>query len=103
MSNFVLVLGGSGTGKSTSIKTLNPKETVIFNVLNKRLPFKGSSSAYNMQNKNIFPIKDWSTICSYLDNIDKGAPQIKNIIIDDACYIMREEFFDRSKERGFDK
>ena len=28
MSNLVIVLGKSGTGKSTSVKSLNPKETV---------------------------------------------------------------------------
>lgn len=35
-----MILGKSGSGKSTSIKTLDPKETVVFNVLKKRLPLK---------------------------------------------------------------
>ena len=103
MSNFVIILGESGSGKSTSLKSLNPKETCIFNVLGKRLPFKGSNSMYNAENKNLFKISDWSTVKSYLESIDKSAPHIKNIVIDDAIYIMRTEFFNRSKERGFDK
>lgn len=103
MSNFVLVLGKSGTGKSTSIKSLNPKETVVINVLGKRLPFKGSAGMYNPENKNLFKVKDWNSICNLLTSIDEKAHHVKNVIIDDACYIMREEFFDRSKERGFDK
>ena len=48
MANNCIILGRSGTGKSTSIKNLNPKETVIFNVLKKRLPFKGSNALYNV-------------------------------------------------------
>ena len=51
MANAVIILGKSGTGKSSSIKTLNPKDTIILNVLGKKLPFKGSSSLYNKDNK----------------------------------------------------
>lgn len=54
MSNFAIILGDTGCGKSTSIKSLNPNETVIINVLGKRLPFKGSNSMYNAENKNLF-------------------------------------------------
>lgn len=103
MSNFVIILGESGSGKSTSLKSLNPKETCIFNILGKRLPFKGSSSSYNTENKNLFNLSDWMTVKSYLESINKNALNIKNIVIDDAIYIMRTEFFNRSKERGFDK
>jgi len=103
MSNFAIILGDTGCGKSTSIKSLSPKETIIFNVLGKRLPFKGSAAAYNEENKNLCKISDYQTLLQWLDNVDKGAPHIKNIVIDDAIYIMRTEFFDRSKERGFDK
>ena len=49
MANAVILLGKSGTGKSSSIKGLDPKETVILNVLGKKLPFKGSSSLYNKE------------------------------------------------------
>ena len=100
MSNLVLILGESGSGKSTSIKTLNPEETVIFNILGKRLPFKGSASLYNESNKNLFKIEDWQTVVNYLNSISTSVPKIKNIVIDDAIYIMRTEFFNRSKERG---
>lgn len=103
MSNLVLVMGESGTGKSTSIKSLDPKETAIFNILGKRLPFKGSAALYNAENKNLFKIEDWQTIVNYLNSISNSAPHIKNIVIDDAIYIMRTEFFNRSKEGGFNK
>ena len=33
MAKAVILLGESGTGKSSSIKGLNPKESVVLNVL----------------------------------------------------------------------
>ena len=103
MANIVLIMGASGTGKSTSIKTLDPKETVVFNVLRKRLPFKGSKASYNTENKNIFNIDSYDTIISYLQSIDKNATHVKNIIIDDITYVMRKEYFKTAKQTGFNK
>lgn len=54
MANNTIILGQSGTGKSTSIKGLEPKETIVINILGKRLPFKGSGKLYNKENKNLF-------------------------------------------------
>lgn len=98
-----MVLGKTGTGKSTSIKTLNPKETVIINVLRKRLPFKGSAALYNSDNKNLFNVDDHSQIISLLQAIDIKAPNVKHIIIDDMIYVMRKEYFKRAKESGYGK
>ena len=53
MSNLVIVLGASGAGKSTSIKTLKPQETVVLNVLGKDLPFKGSRANYTREKLNL--------------------------------------------------
>lgn len=103
MANVCLIMGKSGSGKSTSIKTLNPKETIIFNVLKKKLPFKGSSKLYNVENKNLFNLDDYSQIVSYLQSIDKGATYVKNIVIDDSTYIMRKEYFKTAKQTGFNK
>jgi hypothetical protein len=96
-------MGKSGTGKSTSIKTLDPKETVIFNILRKRLPFKGSKSVYNEQNKNLFLLDDYAQIVNFLTAIDKKATHVKNVVIDDATYIMRKEYFKTAKLTGYGK
>ena len=103
MANVVMLLGKSGTGKSTSIKTLNPKETVVLNILGKRLPFKGSSSSYNKDNKNMFRLNTYSEVISYLESMNKSALHVKNVIIDDMIYIMRKEYFSRAKENGYGK
>lgn len=102
MANVVMLLGKSGTGKSTSIKTLNPDETVIVNVLGKKLPFKGSNTLYNTEKKNLFRIDDYQQMINLLSACD-GQPKIKNIVLDDCVYIMRKEFFKRAKETGYGK
>lgn len=102
MANVVMILGKSGTGKSTSIKTLNPEETVIVNVLGKKLPFKGSGSLYNTDKKNLFRVEDHLQMINLLQACDK-QPHVKNIILDDCIYIMRKEYFKRAKEAGYAK
>lgn len=103
MGNIVMIMGKSGTGKSTSIKTLDPKETVVINVLKKRLPFKGSMSLYNLENKNLFNMETSADIIALLKNINDKATYVKNVIIDDMSYIMRKEAFARAKESSYGK
>ena len=103
MANVVLIMGKSSSGKSTSIKTLNPKETVVFNVLKKKLPFKGSGKIYNTENKNLFMLDNFNDINSYMQSISEKATYVKNIIIDDSTYIMRKEYFKTAKQTGFNK
>lgn len=103
MANCVILLGKSGTGKSTSIKGLNPKETVVINTLKKRLPFKGSSTLYNEENKNLFNIDDYTSVINYLISISQKATYVKNVILDDSIYVMRKEYFKRAKETGYGK
>ena len=102
-NGIILVTVATGTGKSTSIKSLNPDETVIINPLQKRLPFKGSASVYNTDNKNLFNLDEYDKINAYLQSIDKNAQHVKNIVIDDITYIMRKEYFRSAKIKGFDK
>ena len=103
MSNIIMLLGKSGTGKSTSIKGLDSKETVVINVLGKRLPFKGSNALYNKENKNLFQRETYTDIISLIQNISDKATNVKNIILDDFIYVMRKEYFSRARETGYNK
>jgi hypothetical protein len=103
MANAILIMGKSGSGKSSSLKTLDSKETVIINVLKKRLPFKGSSQLYNTENKNLFNCDCYDVIINYLNAIDKNATYVKNVIIDDVSYVMRKEYFRTAKVSGYNK
>lgn len=103
MSNMIGIVGESGTGKSTSLETLDPKITCIVNATNKPLPFKGSKKKYNLESNNYLESDNWQEICAYLKYVNKDLPHIKNIILDDIGLTMSSEFMRRSDESGFDK
>lgn len=102
-SKLVGIVGATGTGKSTSIKHLNPEETYIINVAKKELPFKGSEKLYNSENKNYKEVDDANEISRLLKTISEKAPHIKNIIIEDSNYIMGFNIVAKATEVGFTK
>lgn len=108
MANLIALVGNSGSGKSTSIRTLNPAETFIINVASKPLPFKGWKAKYTVWNKdnpngNFINTSDVERISKILDYIEAKRPEIKNVILDDSQYLMAFEAMDRAKEKGFEK
>lgn len=103
MSNIVLILGESGSGKSTSIRTLNPEETFIINVLNKPLPFKGYKNKYSKDLKNYHSTDCYKEIISYIKAINERLPNIKNLIIDDFNFVLANEFMHRASEKSFER
>jgi len=102
-SKLIGIVGATGTGKSTSIKHLNSKETYIINVAKKELPFKGSEKLYNSELKNYKEIDDANEITRLLKNISEKAPHIKNIIIEDSNYIMGFAIVSKATEVGYTK
>ena len=87
----VLILGESGTGKSASMRNFKADELKVINVANKPLPFKNKFESVSTDN--------YKTI---IDKEMKGTKK-KVIVIDDAQYLMANEFMRRATERGFDK
>lgn len=107
MANCILVLGESGTGKSTSIRNLDPKETCIINVVGKPLPFKGWKSGYTMMNKenpegNMVATDKADKIIKCLQHF-AARDTVHHIIVDDWQYILANEYMRRAKEKTFDK
>jgi len=102
-SKLIGIVGQTGTGKSTSIKHLNPKETYIINVAKKELPFKGAENLYNAEAKNYKEVDDANEITRLLRTISDKAPHIKNVIIEDSNYIMGFNMLARATEVGFTK
>ena len=102
-SKLIGIVGSTGTGKSTSIKHLDPKETYIINVAKKELPFKGSEKLYNTENKNYKEVDDANEIARLLRAISDKAPHIKNIIIEDSNYIMGFNIVSKATEVGYMK
>lgn len=86
----VLILGESGTGKSTSLRNFNEGEIGVLNVAEKPLPFKKRLTLCNTSDYKM--IKD--TI---------KQSNLRAYAVDDAGYLLQFENFNRSSERGFDK
>ncbi len=106
MSNATLVIGKSGTGKSTSIRDFDEKETFIINVLDKPLPFKGYKKKYTKVTKeggNYFSSDNSDSIIKMIKYINNERTDIKNIVIDDFQYVMANEFMRRAMDKGWEK
>lgn len=112
MSRIIGAVGASGTGKTSSLRTLDPDDTFIINCSKKDLPFPGWKSNYKLFEKeeggedngeNHYMTDNASKIKGLLTYIDKNRPDIDKIVIDDAQYIMASEFMDRIDEKGWDK
>ena len=86
----VLVLGESGSGKSTALRNFDPAEIGIFNVASKPLPFRKKMMVVNGAG--------YGTILKSLSN-----PKLKAYAIDDSQYLLAFEFFDRAQETGYGK
>ena len=103
MSKLIAIVGDTGNGKSHSIQFLDPKETYIINVAGKELPFKGSASLYNRDNKNYKEVSDATEIQRLLTTLSNDAPHIKNVIIEDGNYIMGFNLVAKATEVGYTK
>ena len=75
----ILIMGESGSGKSYSLRTLDPKTTAVFNVQGKPLPFREASEFAQSRTK------DMGLIRATLAKTDK-----RNIVIDDFGYCITD-------------
>jgi ABC-type dipeptide/oligopeptide/nickel transport system ATPase component len=106
----IAIVGESGTGKSTSLRNLNPEETFIISTTGKPLPFRAWKKKYipiKIEGKNVsgnyYVSSKWDQILKILQIIDKMMPNIKQVIIDDFQYVLSYEFVDRATEVGYTK
>lgn len=102
-SKLIGIVGFTGTGKSTSIKHLDSKETYIINTAKKELPFKGADKLYNAESKNYKEVDDITEITRLLKTISEKAPHIKNVVIEDSNYMMSFRMAEKATEVGFTK
>ncbi|KMJ44690.1 ATP-binding protein [Xenorhabdus khoisanae] len=104
MGTATLILGESGTGKSTSLRNIKPEETLLIQTVRKPLPFR--SAAWTPFNKDnpagaICSTDSWQQIIAVIKGVAKYGKSI--VVIDDFQYLMANEFMRRSEEKSFDK
>ena len=87
----ILILGESGTGKSASMRNFKADEVALANVAGKPLPFKGRFT-------ETVNTDSYRKIKQFMKEAESNV-----VVIDDAQYLMANEFMRRSTERGYDK
>lgn len=108
MSRTTLIIGESGTGKSTSIRNLEPTETFVLKVVHKPLPFRGESAKYvklaaDGSTGNTYVSDDYQAIKKVINLVNSKRLDIKTLVIDDLQYSMSFEYMKRATQKGFDK
>lgn len=86
----ILLIGKSGSGKSTSLRNFKKDEVAVINVLGKPLPFRSDIKAVKLD--------DYANILNQIKLTKKNI-----IVIDDANYLITNEFMKNSSIKGYDK
>lgn len=86
----VLILGESGSGKSASLRNFSPEDIGVINVSGKPLPFRSALKCENTDN--------YARITMMLERA-----KVKSLAIDDAQYLMANEFMRSAKTSGYQK
>lgn len=94
MAQKILIMGESGTGKSTSLRNCDPVSTAVVNPVGKPLPFKNHFEMLNNET-------DARKIVKYMK--EQCAAGKKLIVVDDFQYILAVPYMNRIKETGWDK
>lgn len=90
MGVSVLVLGASGSGKSTSLRNFEPGEIAVFDVAGKPLPFR--------KKLDVAHRPSYGVIMKKLKENSRRA-----YVIDDANYLMAFQNFELASVKGYDK
>ena len=110
MSNIIALAGYSGSGKSSSLRYLDPSETFIISCTPKQLAIPGFRKNY--KKASLTPDKKLVGNWYFSNKFDKVAAitklvnkreDIKVLVIDDVNYLLSEETFSKALEKGYEK
>lgn len=90
MSVLTMIYGQSGSGKTSALRNFTTEEVAVINVSGKPLPFRSSLK--------VLSSNDYTTILSWLPKIKQPS-----IVIDDATYLMVDQFMAYSQVKGYEK
>ena len=110
MSNIIGLVGLSNSGKSTSLKYLNPEETFIISCTNKQLQIPGFRKKYSKVTVEEGKLKgnwlisnNYAQIEKIMKAVSKTRPEIKTICLDDTNYLLSNETFQNALIKGYEK
>jgi hypothetical protein len=98
MSIATMVLGQSGTGKTTSLRNMDPRTTLLIQVIPKPLPFRSKEWKPVKEHGNIIVANESADICQLMRRTTRPI-----IVVDDLQYLLATEFMNRAHEKGYDK
>lgn len=105
MAKVIGIMGASGSGKTTSMRNLDPKTTFYIDCDKKGLSWKGWRNQYQFEKGNYMATDQVSTVNQILAkiNTDEKQKHIKVVVIDTLNGLMVADEVRRMKDKGFDK
>ena len=103
MAKVICIAGESGSGKTTSMRNLDPATTYYIDADKKGLSWKGWRNQYNTEKKNYLKCDDVNIVRNYINSVAEKCPKIKVIVVDTINGLMVADEMRRSKEKGYDK
>lgn len=101
MSIATMIVGESGTGKTASLRNLDPAKTLLIQSIRKPLPFRTKGwKPYNKADGSgsVLTTDSPAFIEGAMRKVTRDV-----VVIDDFQYVLANEYMRRSDEKGFDK
>ena len=101
----ICIMGESGSGKTTSLRNLDPKTTFIIDADKKGLSWKGWKDGFNGAAKNYLKTDFPQVALQALTKVneDKAFKHIKVCVVDTINGLMVADEMRRAKEKNYDK
>lgn len=105
MAKVIGIMGESGSGKTTSMRNLDPATTFYIDCDKKGLSWKGWKNQYSFEKHNYMATDQIGTVAQLLEKISsqENMKHIKVVVIDTLNGLMVADEVRRMKEKGFDK
>jgi ABC-type dipeptide/oligopeptide/nickel transport system ATPase subunit len=105
MAKVIGIMGESGSGKTTSMRDLDPATTFYLDSDKKGLSWKGWKKQYSYEKLNYMATDQISTVNQILEKINSqdNMKHIKVVVIDTLNGLMVADEVRRMKEKNYDK
>jgi hypothetical protein len=95
-------VGPSSTGKTASLRELDPQSTLMVLPNNKDLPWEGWEEDYNAENKNLKRVDSMGDVTPIIELVAMQRPHVKTLVVDDTTHLQNERMFSDSFIRNKD-